>query len=329
MKEDEIRPQEMKDKANEIYLEDLNNLLKHKKDFVYVNCPACNSKEYEKRFEKYTLDYVTCKECETTFINPRPTPKILENFYKTSKRYEYWDKVIFPASEDARREKIFKPRAERIVEICKRHNTKSDIIIDVGAGFGTFCQEMKKAGSFKRVIALEPNPSLAKTCSKRGLEVVNKRIEEAKFDYDVDVVTSFEVIEHLFSPKDFILGCKSVLSKNGIIVITCPNIKGFDLSTLRELSENIDTEHLNYFNPDSLTKLFNSCGFEVIEKLTPGELDAELVRKKVIEGRLDLSDNYFLRQILVENWGDTGEKFQKFLKDNLLSSHLWIVAKKI
>ena len=89
MKEDEIRPKEMRDKANELYLEDLRNLLKHKKDFVYVNCPACDSNVYEKRFEKYTFNYVVCKECETTFINPRPNPKLLEEFYKTSKPYEY------------------------------------------------------------------------------------------------------------------------------------------------------------------------------------------------------------------------------------------------
>ena len=98
---------------------------------------------------------------------------------------------------------------------------------------------------------------------------------------------------------------------------------------MKELSENVDTEHLNYFNPDSLTKLFNSCGFEVIEKLTPGELDAELVRKKILEGRLNLSDNYFLKQILIDNWNQVGDNFQKFIKDNSLSSHLWIVAKKL
>jgi|SRR3989344_42389 len=329
MKEEEIRPQEMKNKSNEIYLEDVNNLLKHKKDFVYVNCPACNSNIYEKRFEKYTLNYVVCKNCETTFINPRPSPKILEEYYKTSKNCEYWDKFIFPNSEGARREKIFKPRAERIIEICKRHNTKNNFIVDVGAGFGTFCQEIKKIGFFNRVIAVEPTPSLAETCSKKGLEVINKRIEEVKFNHDIDVVTSFEVIEHLFSPKEFILGCKSVLSKNGIIVITCPNIKGFDNAILREISESIDTEHLNYFNLDSLTKLFNLCGFEIIEKLTPGELDAQLVRKKVMEGKFDISNNYFLKQILIDNWEHVGEKFQRFLQDNLLSSHLWIVAKKL
>jgi len=102
-----------------------------------------------------------------------------------------------------------------------------------------------------------------------------------------------------------------------------------DISILGEHSGSIDTEHLNYFNLDSLTKLFNSCGFEVIEKLTPGELDAELVRKKVMEGKFDISYNYFLKQILIDNWEHIGGEFQKFLQDNLLSSNLWIVAKKL
>jgi 2-polyprenyl-3-methyl-5-hydroxy-6-metoxy-1,4-benzoquinol methylase/ribosomal protein S27E len=329
MKEDDIRPEKLMDKSDELYLEDVKELLKHKNEFIIVDCPACGSKNYKKSFEKYTLNYVLCEECETTFINPRPSPELLEEFYKTSKRYDYWDKVIFPASEDARREKIFKPRAERIIEICKRHNTKRDTIMDVGAGFGTFCEEIKKLNFFKRVIAVEPTPSLAETCSKRKLEVINKRIEEVKINMNVDVVTCFEVIEHLFSPKEFILGCKSIISKNGIIVITCPNIKGFDISLLKEVSESIDTEHLNYFNLNSLSSLLESCGFQVIEKLTPGKLDAELVRKKILEKEFNINENSFLKQILIDNWNNLGDKFQAFLSENLLSSHMWIIGKKL
>jgi 2-polyprenyl-3-methyl-5-hydroxy-6-metoxy-1,4-benzoquinol methylase/ribosomal protein S27E len=327
MNEEDIRPQKVMTKQKEVYMEDIKNLLKRKNEFIEVNCPACESNDYKKSLVKYDLSYVTCNKCGTMFINPRPTPEILDEYYNTSQNYKYWNEVIFPASENARKTKIFKPRVEKIIEICKKYNVKTEIIVDVGAGFGTFCEEIRERNIFKKIIAVEPTPYLAETCRKKNLEVIEKPIEKIKFNDKVDVVTSFETIEHLFSPKGFILGCKEILSEDGFIIITCPNIDGFDISTLKELSDSIDSEHLNYFNPNSLSRLLTDCGFEVIERLTPGKLDSDLVRKSILKGEFDVSNQPFLKRILVDGWEQYKETFQKFLADNLLSSHLWIVAK--
>ena len=37
-----------------------------------------------------------------------------------SQNYAYWNDVIFPASEAVRREKIFRPRAQRMADLCRR-----------------------------------------------------------------------------------------------------------------------------------------------------------------------------------------------------------------
>ncbi len=327
MKEEEIRPKELMINHKNIIEEDINYLLERKNEFVKVSCPSCESENNTEYLEKNKFNYTKCRECDTIFMNPRPNKKLLSDFYRISKNYEYWDKVIFPASESARREKIFKPRVEKIIKICEKHNTKRNAIMDVGAGFGTFCEEIKKTNFFNKVIAIEPTPDLAKTCRKRGLEVIEEPIEKIKLEEKMDVITSFEVIEHLFSPKEFLIGCKNNLSNNGIIVITCPNAKGFDVSLLKEKSDTIDHEHLNYFNLDSLSKLLSSCGFEIIEKLTPGKLDAELVRKNIMNNRFDVSNQPFLKEVLIDKWDELGEKFQKFISENLLSSHMWIIAK--
>ena len=52
MKEEEIRPKKLMDKQKEMYMKDITNLLKIKKEFVNVNCPACESDNYEKSLEK-------------------------------------------------------------------------------------------------------------------------------------------------------------------------------------------------------------------------------------------------------------------------------------
>jgi SAM-dependent methyltransferase len=144
---------------------------------------------------------------------------------------------------------------------------------------------------------------------------------------DVDVVTSFEVIEHLFSPRAFLEKCLSLLPPGGIYVVTCPNVKGFDITVLGDRSMPVDTEHLNYMHPRSLGHLLETVGFEVLESQTPGRLDAELVRKGALAGDVDLDEQPFLREVLIEEWDRLGEPFQDFLAESGLSSHMWLVAR--
>ena len=70
--------------------------------------------------------------------------------------------------------------------------------------------------------------------------------------------------------------------------------------------------HINYFNIKSLSLLLNNSGFEVLEVLTPGKLDAELVRKKILNDEYDISNNPFLKNILIDEWASLGDEFQKF-----------------
>jgi 2-polyprenyl-3-methyl-5-hydroxy-6-metoxy-1,4-benzoquinol methylase len=330
LRESEIRPDELMGAQAERFANDIGRLLQRRDEFVSVSCPACGADDFQGAFEKYALTYVTCRVCETMYINPRPSPAVLEHYYATSENYWYWNKYIFPASEGVRREKIFRPRADRVAEICKRHNVRTNVLMEVGAGFGTFCEEVQRLKTFQRVIAIEPTPDLAETCRKKGLEVIQRPIEQVRLNEGevVDVIATFEVIEHLFSPRDFLRSCASVLGPGGLIIITCPNVKGFDVVVLEGLSDTVDVEHLNYFHPDSLSNLLRESGFEVLEAMTPGKLDAELVRKKTLAGGFDLSTQPFLRDVLIDRWEQVGTAFQQFLADNLLSSHMWLVAKK-
>ena len=122
--------------------------------------------------------------------------------------------------------------------------------------------------------------------------------------------------------------CASLLQPGGIFIATCPNVQGFDIVVLRELSSAVDVEHLNYFHPESLSLLVRSSGFDVMEVQTPGKLDAELVRKKALAGEFDLGDQRFLKQILIDKWEQVGEAFQEFLAGSQLSSHMWLVARR-
>jgi 2-polyprenyl-3-methyl-5-hydroxy-6-metoxy-1,4-benzoquinol methylase/predicted RNA-binding Zn-ribbon protein involved in translation (DUF1610 family) len=328
LRETDIRPDELMAEQARRYAADVEWLVARRERFVEVPCPACGREGGEREWRKYDLDYLRCPDCATVYMSPRPAPDLLEEYYRNSSNYEYWNEVIFPASEEARRAKLFAPRAERTLDIARRHGARLGALVDVGAGFGTFCEEVVRLGAFERVIALEPEPHLAQTCRDKGLETIESPVESAGLARgEVDVVTSFEVLEHLFSPRDFVARCASVLEPGGLIVITCPNVQGFDVQVLREVSATVDAEHVNYLHPDSLAMVLEEAGFEVVERSTPGRLDAELVRKQVLAGNFSLSDQPFLQTVLIDAWERLGGPFQDFLVEHGLSSNMWVVGR--
>lgn len=329
-KEQDIRPEALMAGQKIAALTDVGRLLTRCGEFITVPCPACGQGASRPRFAKNGMTYVTCTDCETFYVSPRPSPDVLAWFYRDSPNYAYWNQHIFPASETARRQRIFIPRVDRILEICDKYAVPTDALLEVGAGFGTFCAELRSRNVFKRVVGVEPTPGLANTCRERGIETIESPIEQVSFDGAdrFDVVVSFEVIEHLFAPTEFVAHILRMLKPGGLIVLTCPNGQGFDIEALGAASSSVDHEHLNYFNPTSLSRLLASCGMDILESFTPGKLDAELVRNAVLTGDASLDDQPLLQRLLIEEWERHGAAFQQFLIERGLSSNLWVVARK-
>ena len=86
------------DKQRVAVLTDVGRLLSRSSGFVYVDYPACG----KIMMLKSSIKYVECRECRTFYVNPRPSPNLLEWFYQGSPNFAYWNDVIFPASENAR-----------------------------------------------------------------------------------------------------------------------------------------------------------------------------------------------------------------------------------
>jgi 2-polyprenyl-3-methyl-5-hydroxy-6-metoxy-1,4-benzoquinol methylase len=329
--EEDIRPAHLMDEATKAMFADIARLLTRRAEFVRVLCPACNSHESRPLFSKNGFDYEHCSNCDTFYVNPRPSPAVLDWFYRDSTTYAYWNAQVFPAAEEARRRLIVAPRVDAILDLCDRFDIPTESILEIGAAFGTFCLEVASRQRFSRIVAIEPTPELAQTCRARGLDTVEKPFETyaaTAVDEGFSVIANFEVLEHLFSPRQFLQSIYRMLNPGGLMVLTCPNGQGFDIQVLGQLSESVDHEHLNYFSPPSLHRLLADCGFEVVDLRTPGRLDAELVRKKALSGEFNLSAQAFLKRVLVDEWDRLGGPFQNFLVQQGLSSNMWVAARK-
>ncbi len=324
MKETDIRPSELIKGQEKAFQHDIDRLSEYYEEFVVVDCPACGDdglRNIVYEFDKpFLFFYYRCPKCDTVYINPRPTPELLEDYYKNSEHYRYWASKIFPQTEKKRKAQIFTPRARKVVEIAQRYKVRG-YLLDIGAGYGTFCQSIRSRRYFRVISAVEPNPELAQICRENGILTNHRPIEESLLKNCVNCITAFELIEHLYSPQDFIKKCYEILTKNGLLILTCPNVQGFDIAVLKENSDQFNPEHLNYFNPKSLSLLLENNGFEVLEISTPGKLDVDIVKNKIAQKKY--TPEPFIQALL-----DTGDKFQQFLQDNNLSSHLWMVARK-
>jgi SAM-dependent methyltransferase len=330
MRVKDIRPAELRQLQADAYARDVARLRDRLDEFVAVACPACGADQPVPTFTKFDFNFSRCRACRTLYMSPRPTPELMSSYYGSSENYRVWAEHIFPASEESRRERIHRPMLEFVAAACERHNVARGKLVEIGPGFGTFAALAQDSAMFGSVLVIERTPEMADACRARGLTVIEQAVEDVPFQQvgKADVVVSFEVIEHLFDPTQYLRSTARLLPAGGLLLLTCPNGEGFDTAMLGALSVAVDSEHVNLFNAHSLAVLLERCGFEVLEQATPGRLDAELVREAVLAGQLDISANPFLRTVLVEEWERLGQPFQAFLAANGLSGHLRTLARK-
>ena len=91
---------------------------------------------------KYGFAYESCPSCHSLFVNPRPVPEAFSRYYTESPSSKYWASTFYKETADARREKLWKPKARLIRDKLAHYGGNHHTIIDIGGGFGIFAEEM-------------------------------------------------------------------------------------------------------------------------------------------------------------------------------------------
>lgn len=332
MKDNDIRPRYLMSKQKKLFKLDALNLIKLKKEFIKINCPACDCLKNNFFLKKDNFIYRICKKCKTFFMSPRPNNRILLDYYDISRNMNYWAKYIFPISKKKRIKYIFKPRANLIKKIISKQYKKKITFLEIGAGDGSLASELKKMNIFSTMKLIEPNTNLARSIKKKKIDVENTTFEkylETKIIKKYDCITFFEVIEHIYDPFFFLKKVKQMLKKSGLVIFSCPNGQGFDVAMMQDYSNTIDHEHLNYFNTDSITHLLKRTGFAAYQISTPGKLDVELVKNFTLKKKnINELINHRISWIKKTKQQEL-QILQKWIARNKLSSHMFVVAKKI
>lgn len=326
MKEEDIRKREVFNQYLKLVEKDVQKMFADKKQFASIDCPACGRRDFKFQFEKMGFQYVLCQNCQTLFVDPRPPLQKLMDFYTGAPSSVFWVERFFKPVVEARRQKIFQPRAELIRDILPQFS--QGIIGDIGAGFGIFLEELSKFWPKAKLVAIEPSPEMAEICRAKELEVIPQMAEsvrgwEGKFDF----LSAFELFEHLYNPGEFLEKVWSLLRPGGYFFLTTLNGQGFDIQVLWEKSKSVfPPHHLNFFNPDSIGLLLKSKGFAVREISTPGKLDWDIIEGMYkTEG---VNPGRFWKLIADKADSQVKNKLQAWISENNFSSHMRILCQK-
>lgn len=326
MKETDIRPLEKFNKYLSMSKEDVKHFFSDSRDRKKIFCPACASEIQKLAFTKDGFTYQECLDCFSIYQSPRPSLESYKNFYTNSASSQYWANEFFPSVIEARREKIFKPRCERLRELCQAECHDPKNIADIGAGVGVFLDEIGKFFPSANLTAIEPSFDMSKTCQTKGFNVIESVLEEIPEDRfnEFDLLTCFEVIEHVYCPLDFVVSLGKILKPGGWVLVTGLCGDGFDIRSLWEYSKSVSPpHHINFLSVQGFHRLFKNSGFDEVMITTPGKLDVDII----INTKQELNLNRF-EEILLRRGNECQSAFQKFLQDFKLSSHIWIWARK-
>lgn len=194
---------------------------------------------------------VRCKRCSLMYSNPRDPLTLLSNFYRDVKD-EFYSIII------KSREKGFRGSFLQIEKLKKGNR-----LLDIGCYAGVFMEIARDNGW--DICGIEPSGWASRIGRERGLDIRNCAVEDIdKIDDKFDMITMWDIIEHLSDPSGALTLCSQKLNDNGIIAIATMRCEGFFYSLCRKRWPWFMRMHLYYFTFDTLKRMLEKTGFRVI-----------------------------------------------------------------
>ncbi len=229
-----------------------------------LKCNLCGSNNYNvfKKIGDYLL--IRCKHCGLVCLNCDSVEE------KMNKKYSlpYYAKTIFdrePKTEGELKRQINK-NAERAKQIISEVG-KQGKLLDIGCGPGFFIACMREYGwDVTGVDVSDWATDFAR--KKLGLNVFTGAVEKIKFNDNFNLVTMMHVLEHLPDPVVTLKRVYELISDEGWLFITGPNLASFDrIWHGRNWRWFTDRSHLYFFTPETYRRVLEKAGF-LIQKIS-------------------------------------------------------------
>lgn len=248
-----------------------------------MGCIICGDNVKERKFFG---NLAKCDKCGLVYFNSQkniiPSDLYGENYFLGDEYLNYKnDRAIL--------QKNFIVRLQNVCQYIKRGK-----MFEIGCAYGFFLDVAKKFFSVEGIDVCNEPTTFARNVLKLNVKTgdyTKFKLKELK-----DVFCMWDTIEHLERPDLFLKKIRSELTDGGYLFLTTGDI-GSVLAKIRGRKWRIihPPTHLYYFSSDTITKLLNHCGFEIIKITHPGVYRSfkQIVYSIFFLGKKKISGNFF------------------------------------
>ncbi|MDP3900379.1 MAG: class I SAM-dependent methyltransferase [bacterium] len=268
-----------------------------------MKCAVCDQASPKFFMNKNGYDLYRCSGCGLIFV--WPLPKDFAEIY--SQDYFSGASQGFGYADYNADKKPMLSAWLKYLALIEKLLPNKGRLLDVGAATGFFMCLAKERGW--QVNGVEISDFAARSGRKAGLEIFTGTLENAPFaEESFDLITMWDVVEHLPQPREFFSRASRLLKKGGVIVINTPDAGSILAGLLgKRWHLIVPPEHLHYFNLNSLSLLLSKTGFKILQHGKIGKKFTLHYVVKFIENRFSrrgffssqIAKNKFLKKIAI------------------------------
>lgn len=281
-------------------------------DFCKYNCPVCLADAHHPEFNIKGFSIVRCENCKMVYVNPRLKDDVIYEIY----RKNYFIKNNYSFSDFGYgnydltgylRDKTFNRWLAEFTPFLLTHKGKA---MDVGCATGRFLNILKNKGWDTRGIELDID--MYNSLLEKGYNVKTIHIEDWNSGERYELITLFDVIEHIPHLHQCFEKLNCMLSEKGSIVMVTPNISSFQKKIFgKKWFQFKPWEHISYFSPEIMHRLAEKFNLKIVFLSTCGQY-------------ADMS--FIHHRLLRYGFNSTATIFKKFISMPGLKNRAWYMG---
>lgn len=229
----------------------------------HVPCDLCGSNDRTPFCPENGLGLVKCGGCGLVYVSPRPNANELYALYGETYFHNNESGVV-GYSDYIKDEVNIRKTSQRRLNFLQKFSTPGKLL-DVGCAVGFFIDEARKNGW--QVQGLDVSSFAINYAQEHfHLDAIHGSLTDQDLpEASYDMVTMWDVIEHVPSPTAYIEQAAKLLRPGGIISLATPDIGSLPakITGKRWVGYKLSEEHVYYFSVQTLTKMLNDAGFDV------------------------------------------------------------------
>jgi SAM-dependent methyltransferase len=240
---------------------------------VHRACPICEMDIFTPIVRRPdNLLVVRCQGCAMLFLADIPVQEEIEAFYRKYSEFKEYN-----LRHHSWLRNILRSMTDPYVQLLEQTGgLKGKSVLDIGCSYGQFIQLAEVRGAV--ISGVELDEGASKYLTGRGVRVTRRISSTDKYD----VITCFQLMEHLANPADLVREISAVLVEDGRFLLAFPNAEEANRCGPGWIGFRVDLEHLNYFTLRSVSQLLARTGLYVEQVWTYGQPGIE--RKVIKQG---------------------------------------------